>query len=291
MPYRGRLEMSTALVAVVNVAMAGACGYGIYLLARPKSDLLTPLEVGRKWFAWVAMIQTTAILPPFFRAFQPVFLVNWVVGLIVFGGLAFAGGWVYARFLRSTPSTSKRTKAELAEPASVPLRAGAIRQERTASIVTSAAQAAASDDFKQAAAAELSRGYIDEPLWQRIISQVENDIELAKEAYLQARATAILEADRQARWAEAARATRATQVAEVASRQPMAITSARATDPSDSSRGEAGVSEQPHPAVMNSNEIQQHRLLKVGSQRMMWIVLAYFVGVCAIGLVLASSLA
>ena len=53
------------LISAVTVGLAGAVGYGIYRLALPKGQAVTPIQIGRKWFAWMAMIATFTALPRF----------------------------------------------------------------------------------------------------------------------------------------------------------------------------------------------------------------------------------
>lgn len=59
---------SSLITAVMTVALAGVVGYGIYQLALPRYKPASPLDFGRKWFAWIAIFVTLATLPPFFAA-------------------------------------------------------------------------------------------------------------------------------------------------------------------------------------------------------------------------------
>jgi hypothetical protein len=75
--------------ALITVAASGAVGYGIYRLTRPKYELASPLDLGRKCFGWMAVIVSFATLPPFFQHFDANFIATWAFGLVFYGGLAF----------------------------------------------------------------------------------------------------------------------------------------------------------------------------------------------------------
>lgn len=91
------------LISAVTVGLAGAVGYGIYRLALPKGQAVTPIQIGRKWFAWMAMIATFTALPRFVQTLDVLAFINWLVVLVFYGGLAFAVGWLYGRFVKSKP--------------------------------------------------------------------------------------------------------------------------------------------------------------------------------------------
>lgn len=61
----------TILTAAITVTLAGAVGYGLFRFLSPKNEAAAnPVGLGRRWFAWTAMIVSVAILPPFFRLFD-----------------------------------------------------------------------------------------------------------------------------------------------------------------------------------------------------------------------------
>jgi len=92
---------SNAFVAAATaVTMAAAVGYGLYWLTAPKGPPVNAGQLGRKWFAWTAMILTTSTLPRFFQSYSIDSFVNWIIGLVFFGGLALIFGWAYGRFSR-----------------------------------------------------------------------------------------------------------------------------------------------------------------------------------------------
>lgn len=92
---------SQALVtAAFTIAMAGAVGYGIYRAIAPKHKATGPVDIGRRWFAWMALLVTVSSLPPFFRLFNVDSILTWAIGLVFFGGLAFGLGWLYAKLFR-----------------------------------------------------------------------------------------------------------------------------------------------------------------------------------------------
>lgn len=88
------------LTAAITVTLAGAVGYGLFRLISPRNQAANPLGLGRRWFAWTAMIVSFATLPPFFRLFDANSIAKWLVGLAVFGGLAFGFGWLYGKFFK-----------------------------------------------------------------------------------------------------------------------------------------------------------------------------------------------
>jgi len=87
------------IAAAITVALAGAVGYGIYQLALPRYKPACPLDLGRKWFAWIAIFVSLATLPPFFRHFDATSIATWLIALVFYGGLAFAAGWLYGKFI------------------------------------------------------------------------------------------------------------------------------------------------------------------------------------------------
>lgn len=92
---------SQALVtAAFTITMAGAVGYGLYRAIAPKHKATCPVDLGRRWLAWMALLITVSSLPPFFRLFNVDSILTWAIGLAFFGGLAFGLGWLYAKLLR-----------------------------------------------------------------------------------------------------------------------------------------------------------------------------------------------
>lgn len=108
------------LTTALSVGIAGAIGYGIFRLVAPKGRAVTPAQVGRKWFAWLALIIAITLLPKFIRTFDINPLAIWALNFIVWGVIAFIGGWLYGRLTidrtvvaaTSRPATS--VSAELA---------------------------------------------------------------------------------------------------------------------------------------------------------------------------------
>lgn len=87
----------TLISAAVTVALAGAVGYGIYQLVHPRRKSASSVDLGRKWFSWMAIIVSFATLPSFFRHFDANSIAIWLINLVFYGGLAFAAGWVYGK--------------------------------------------------------------------------------------------------------------------------------------------------------------------------------------------------
>lgn len=94
--------MATAVdalaIAVVTVGVSAAVGYGIFRTVAPKGNAQSPTQMGRKWFAWMALVSTVTLLPKFFRTFAVDPFAAWIINLVILGGIAFALGWVYAKF-------------------------------------------------------------------------------------------------------------------------------------------------------------------------------------------------
>jgi len=241
------------------------------------------MERGSEGLTFAVPVEWVIELAPGARGGTPSWIWATAVGVVLLAGLML--GRPLVRTLASYLS-------DRVDRPSVGIREAAIA---TSSEVKPRAQPNSLDYFRQTAAAELSRGKVDEGLWQRVRAQVGDDVQLAESAYLQARAKALHEADRQVKWTEATRAARAAQVAEDAWREPVGITSARPdglpTNPHRETRAAPIRSGQPHPEVTTSSERSQHRLLNISSRGMLWIVLAYFFGIASIGFILAGWLA
>jgi hypothetical protein len=86
------------LVGLVTVALAGAVGFCLFKLVSPKGVATSPVGVGRKWFAWVIFAGTLTLLPKFFRKLDADSFAMWLIGVVIYGGLAFFFGWIYGLF-------------------------------------------------------------------------------------------------------------------------------------------------------------------------------------------------
>ena len=88
------------LGALPAVAIAFAIGYGLYWLAVPKESAATAVQFGRKWYAWVALGSTVTFFPKLlYQPFSINSLAIWlIIGLVMFGGIAFLLGWAYGKF-------------------------------------------------------------------------------------------------------------------------------------------------------------------------------------------------
>lgn len=104
------------LTTALSVGIAGAIGYGIFWLIAPKGRAETPAQIGRKWFAWLAFAITITLLPKFVRTFDINPLAVWALNFIVWGFIAFIGGWLYGRLTIARPTHAVGTSvtAELA---------------------------------------------------------------------------------------------------------------------------------------------------------------------------------
>jgi hypothetical protein len=93
--------MNEPLLGVLPaVAIAFAIGYELYWLAAPKESAATAVQLGRKWYAWVALGSTVTLFPKVLcQPFSINSLAIWlIIGLVVFGGIAFLLGWAYGKF-------------------------------------------------------------------------------------------------------------------------------------------------------------------------------------------------
>jgi len=85
------------LTATLSVGIAFGIGYRIFRWVSPKGLVETPTQMGRKWFAWIALMSSITQLPKFIRTFDVDPFALWVVGLVGLGGFAFVGGWLYGK--------------------------------------------------------------------------------------------------------------------------------------------------------------------------------------------------
>lgn len=103
------------LGALPAFAAACAVGYGIFRLAAPRNPPTSAGALARRWFAWVAFASTLTMFPKLlYQPFSVNNLAVWlIVGLAVFGGMAFLAGWLYGkvrfRALKATSSPSSET--------------------------------------------------------------------------------------------------------------------------------------------------------------------------------------
>lgn len=111
------------LIAALTVGIAGAIGYGIFRWVSPKGRPETPTQMGRKWFAWLALITTVTFLPKFIRTFDVDAFAIWILNFVVWGGLAFVGGWLYGKLsglkgsMPAAPSSAPTRPSAFSQPA------------------------------------------------------------------------------------------------------------------------------------------------------------------------------
>lgn len=126
-------------ITAVTVGVSAAVGYGIFRAVAPRGNAQSPTQMGRKWFAWSALVSTLTTLPKFVRTFDVDPFVVWMISLVTFGGIAFALGWVYGKFkglkapsVDEPPSASTTASSiEVVSPAPVTPKADAtIQTER-----------------------------------------------------------------------------------------------------------------------------------------------------------------
>jgi len=65
-----------------------------------KTSLPSASACGRKWLAWAVFIITIAVLPKFFLYFDIDTFAAWVLGIMVFGTIAFGLGWLYGKVFK-----------------------------------------------------------------------------------------------------------------------------------------------------------------------------------------------
>lgn len=85
-------------IAALTVGVSAAVGYGIYRAVAPRGNAQSPSQMGRKWFAWTALVSSVTLLPKFFRTFDiDSFSVWMIIGIATYGGIAFCLGWAYGK--------------------------------------------------------------------------------------------------------------------------------------------------------------------------------------------------
>lgn len=86
--------------SLISVSLAGVVAYGLFKLLGTNDKPESAVDYGRKWLAWMVVIGTFSTLPSFFSHFDADSFARWVIVLVFYGGIAFAAGWVYGKFVR-----------------------------------------------------------------------------------------------------------------------------------------------------------------------------------------------
>lgn len=161
-------SVSQALVtAALTLTMAGMVGYGLYRAIAPKHKATRPIDIGRRWLAWMALLITVSSLPPFFRQFNVDSFLIWAIGLVFYGGLAFGLGWLYAKLFR--------------------FKGGNFGEGSAATVLNEGAE----EDVYAVVAMETQRGDLHQGLWAKALSESECDEQRAKAKYIKFRAESL----------------------------------------------------------------------------------------------------
>lgn len=89
---------SVFLVGLFNIAAAAVVAYLLFRWISPGPETAESFWRARKWAAWVVAMLTIALLTRVFnRGFDIDRFAAWVLGVVVWGGLAFALGWTWTR--------------------------------------------------------------------------------------------------------------------------------------------------------------------------------------------------
>ena len=189
-----------AFGAIAFVAAAGLA-YGLFRWISSTGPAQTPVEMGRKWLAWVALIATVALLPKFIRTLDVNQFAAWLTNLSIWGGIAFIGGWLYGKLYKSKLLPSPRGSSAAPGPkmsldksrtrgvpemtgltrvAEIPRDAG----NRNANYGTKATQA---EELWARALKEYEGEHKRPGLWARLFSEAEGNEALAKANYLKVR--------------------------------------------------------------------------------------------------------
>lgn len=80
------------LETTFNVGLAAVFGHILFkAINRPDSS------TGRRWLAWMVACLTLTTFPRVLRQFDDNALAQWIVNMIVGGGLAWVTGWFYGK--------------------------------------------------------------------------------------------------------------------------------------------------------------------------------------------------
>lgn len=112
---------SVFLVGLFNIAAAAVVAYLLFRWISPGPETAESFWRARKWAAWVVAMLTIALLPRVInRGFDVDRFAVWVLGVVVWGGLAFLAGLMRAKAVaRSTLGNSIENVATPDRPADV----------------------------------------------------------------------------------------------------------------------------------------------------------------------------
>lgn len=179
--------------AIPSVLIAGIVGAFIFYLASPKVGLTTPSDIGRKWFAWAALIICLAILPNYIRdTSDDVVLVKWGIDMVFFGGGAFLLGWAYGKFFKTWDTApSSASKSEPAPPTGV-RSSGDIKSVPRAEPTINEPPPVNVDRIYAQVAKEIESGNADKGLWTRLWAECNGDDKQTKLLYIKQRAKVLI---------------------------------------------------------------------------------------------------
>ena len=195
---------------LITAAASGAVGFGIYRLTHPKHQPGSPLDLGRKCFAWMAVVVSFATLPPFFRHFDADSIATWVFGLVVYGGLAFGAGWLYGKLVKFGAGNRQIEKDAAVTPDSPPSNLTAAVVPVMTNRLTLLQKLAVSgqtepqgpnvkirteEDFYAEAYLEFSGGARRAGLWAKVFSEARGNQAAAQAEYLRVRAQELAQSE------------------------------------------------------------------------------------------------
>lgn len=108
-------------VTAFAIASSVVVGWCIYRVLTPRSIALTPVQMGRKWSAWMCLIATFTLFPKLiYSSFSINDLALWLlIGLGGYGGIAFSLGWLYGLFRFAQKKTVVSALKDLKRPSKV----------------------------------------------------------------------------------------------------------------------------------------------------------------------------
>jgi len=97
------MELSPIIAFIISAIIS----WFIFKIISVKGKLLNPVDYGREWSAWIVGITTISILPKFISGSDIEFLLVWLMGLFLFGGITFICGWSYGKIIRNRKQFSE----------------------------------------------------------------------------------------------------------------------------------------------------------------------------------------
>ncbi|GMV56777.1 MAG: hypothetical protein AMXMBFR6_25820 [Betaproteobacteria bacterium] len=181
-------------IAAVTVGVSTAVGYGIYRAVTPKGNAQSPTQMGRKWFAWMALFSSVTLLPKFFRTFAiDPFAVWLIVGIVTCGGIAFGLGWIYGKVTGLKPANVEPPSQESSATIATNLTDAASPEHLRTGLLQTAVD---EDSIYSKIAKELESDATDKGLWTRLFAESGGDEKQTKVLYIKQRAERLIAIER-----------------------------------------------------------------------------------------------